>query len=68
MGRTIAVRLGWAQAKAEGVSNRVTLLTVGLGYSFAEHHVIDLAFERRVLKSALNDEARYASLSYSWQR
>lgn len=64
--RSVAVRLGWAQA--DGGENRVTILAAGLGYSFAEHHSVDLAFEHRDLKRALDSEAGYASLSYSWQR
>lgn len=65
-GRSMAVRLGWAQA--DGGSDRVTTLATGLGFNFAEHHAIDFAFEHRAIKSALNDEAQYVSFSYSWQR
>lgn len=67
-GRSLALRLGWAQARAEGGTDRVTTFSSGLGFSFAEHHAVDFAFERRVLKSAFNDEAQHVSLSYSWQR
>ena len=68
VGRSLAVRLGFVQAQADGGQDRVTILAAGLGVSFAGHHAIDLAVERRVLKSALNDEAQHGSLSYSWQR
>ena len=65
-GRSVAVRLGWAQA--DGGENHVRISAAGMGYSFAKHHSVDIAFENRGLKSALNSEASYASLSYSWQR
>ena len=68
LGRSMAVRLGWAQAQGDGAPDQVTILAARLGFSFAEHHSIDLAFEHRASKSAFNAEASYASLSYSWQR
>lgn len=66
VGRSLAVRLGLAQA--DGGADRITIQAAGLGFSFAGHHAIDLAVERRTLKSVYDDEAQHVSLSYSWQR
>ncbi len=63
---TFALRLGVSRASTSGAASGVRIIAAGFGYSFARHHSIDIAWERRALGAETRES--FASLSYSIQR
>lgn len=66
----LALRLGISRALPQdnGISSAVNITALGMGYSFAKNHFVDLAWETRGNGEGEKDSKRFWSLSYSFQR